>query len=209
MGWYKCDIAGVFIIFNAIKSIVNLNFIKYILAMHAVKCDVPLSSVIDRFVIESAYFRDSYRAPLQLPEATVVDIFMSVFGHHPLWMKFALILRNRIAAMCGLDAPNTSEIMNAQVQSTYQVGDKIGPWPIFALTRNELVAGRNNKHLDFRLSILKEPHRESDGQPASTVISTICTVHNLSGKLYLFFIVPFHKWGVKKLISRAISAGRL
>jgi Protein of unknown function (DUF2867) len=177
--------------------------------MAVVECDIPRTSVINRSVVDGAYFRDSYRAPLQRPEATVVDIFMSVFGHHPLWMKLALVTRNRIAAMCGLDAPNMSEIMNPKVKSSYRVGDKIGPWPIFVLEPNELVAGRNNKHLDFRLSIIKEPLKEPDGHPANTVISTICTVHNLSGKIYLFFIVPFHKWGVKKLIARAISAGRL
>jgi hypothetical protein len=178
-------------------------------AVNIVECDIPQSSVIDRSVIDASYFRDSYRAPLLRPEATVVDIFMSVLGHHPLWMKLALVTRNRIAAMCGLDVPSNAEIMNPKVKSTYQVGDTIGPWPIFALEPNELVAGRNNKHLDFRLSIIKEPFKEPGGQPASMVISTICTVHNLSGKIYLFFIVPFHKWGVKKLIARAIIAERL
>ena len=70
---------------------------------------------------------------------------------------------------------------------------------------DELVAGRNNKHLDFRLSVLREPDRS----PASAVVSTVCTVHNLYGKLYLFFIVPFHRRGVKLLMARAVAAGRL
>lgn len=41
------------------------------------------------------------------------------------------------------------------------------------------------------------------------VIATICTTHNTFGKIYLFFIIPFHKWGVRRLMSRAIAAGRL
>jgi hypothetical protein len=85
------------------------------------------------------------------------------------------------------------------------VGDKIGVWPIFALTETELVAGRDNKHLDFRVSVLKE----TDGGTASVVVSTLCTVHNAFGKLYLFVIIPFHKWGVRRLMRRAIMAGRL
>jgi Protein of unknown function (DUF2867) len=36
--------------------------------------------------------------------------------------------------------------------------------------------------------------------PASVVISTICTVHNLVGKIYLFVIVPFHRTGVRSLM---------
>jgi hypothetical protein len=95
--------------------------------------------------------------------------------------------------------------MHFQVKSSYAVGDKIGVWPIMALTENELVAGRDDKHLDFRLSVLKV----TDGEAVSVVVSTICTVNNTFGKVYLFFIVPFHKWGVKRLISNAIVAGRL
>ena len=173
--------------------------------MAIVECEVPVASVLDRQLVDAAYFRDAYRAHMCRPNATVVEIFFAVFSHHPAWIKWALRIRNRIASACGLDAPTADEIMNQQMRPAYEVGDKIGPWPIFALSPNELVAGRNNKHLDFRLSVLREPH----GAAASTVISTICTVHNVYGKIYLFFIVPFHKWGVKQLIARAIASGRL
>lgn len=50
---------------------------------------------------------------------------------------------------------------------------------------------------------------EECGSQSCVVVSTVCNVHNLYGKIYLFFIVPFHKWGVKQLMSRAVRAGRL
>jgi hypothetical protein len=34
-------------------------------------------------------------------------------------------------------------------------------------------------------------------------------VHNLFGKIYLFFVVPFHRRGVRLLMSRAVAAKRL
>jgi len=173
--------------------------------MHIEECEVPSLSVLDRRLVEAAFFRDSYRTPLTYPQASVVEIFFGVFGHHPLWMKSVLIARNRVASLCGLAAPTSSEIMKAEVKDSYKVGDKIGAWPIFSLTQGELVAGRDNKHLDFRLSVLKE----ANGETMSTVISTVCTTHNAFGKIYLFFIIPFHKWGVRRLMSRAIAAGRL
>lgn len=169
------------------------------------ECDVPAQSVLDRRWVEAAFFRDAYRAPLTRPQASVVDIFFAVFGHHPPWMKRVLIARNRVASLCGLDAPTAAEIMNPEIKPGYSVGDKIGPWPVFALTANELVAGRDNKHLDFRLSVLKE----ANGAGVSAVVSTVCTTHNFFGKLYLFFIIPFHKWGVRRLMSAAAAAGRL
>ncbi|WP_198082653.1 DUF2867 domain-containing protein [Variovorax sp. E3] len=169
------------------------------------ECDVPDLSVLDRRVVDAAFFRDSYRTPLAHTQASVIEIFFGVFGHHPLWMKRMLIARNRVASLCGLDAATASEIMRPDVKRSYNVGEKIGPWPIFFLSPSELVAGRDNKHLDFRLSVLKEPN----GKAMSAVISTVCTTHNAFGRLYLFFIIPFHKWGVRHLISRAIAAGRL
>lgn len=173
--------------------------------MNVVECDIPSASVLDRRLIAAAYFRDSYRAPLRRTHASVVDIFLAIFAHHPMWMKILLIVRNRIASFCGLDAPTASEILNLEIRSRYGVGDKIGVWPIFSLTETELVAGRDNKHLDFRLSVL----RMTGSETPSVVVSTICTVHNAFGKLYLFFIVPFHKWGLRRLIANALVAGRL
>ena len=160
--------------------------------MAVVKCDIPLISMLDRGVIESAHFRDAYRAPLHRKDAGVVDHFFAIFSHHPLWMKVLLIARNRVASVCGLDAPTASEIIHVQRKGSYGVGDRIGVWPIFALSDTELVARRDNKHLDFRVSVLTV----AEGEAASVVV-------------YLFFVVPFHKWGVQRLMSNAARAGRL
>ncbi len=173
--------------------------------MNVVECDVPSGSMLSRELVERAYFRDSYRAPLSRRELGIVDIFFGIFAHHPLWMKLLLIVRNKIASLAGLDAPTASEILHVEIKDRYVVGEKIGVWPIFSLSEDEVVAGRNNKHMDFRLSVLKVP----DGDRTSVVVSTICTVHNLSGKLYLFFILPFHRYGVRKLMANALAARRL
>jgi len=84
----------------------------------------------------------------------------------------------------------------------YKVGDKIGPWPIFAITDRELIAGRDNGRMDFRLSILKS----ADG--ARVAVSIICNVHNLFGRLYLGAITPFHRAGVCALMTRALASER-
>jgi hypothetical protein len=121
-------------------------------------------------------------------------------------MKLLLVVRNKAASLAGLDAPTASEIMlRADIKDRYVIGEKIGVWPIFSLSEDEVVAGRNNKHLDFRVSVLKL----ADGDGSSVVVSTVCTAHNLSGKLYLFFVVPFHRYGVRKLMANALAARRL
>jgi Protein of unknown function (DUF2867) len=173
--------------------------------MQIIECDVPSSSMLDRDLIGISYFHDSYRAPLTHPELGIVDIFFALFGHEPLWMKLTLIARNAVARLAGLEAPTAAEIMRPEVRAKYSVGEKIGPWPIFFFGDNEIVAGRNNKHIDFRVSVLKA----ADGDAPSVVVSTVCTVHNLFGKIYLFFIIPFHRKGVQLLMSNAVMAKRL
>jgi Protein of unknown function (DUF2867) len=173
--------------------------------MSVVECDVPSASVLSRELIERAYFRDSCRAPLSRGELDIVDVFFGIFAHHPLWMKLLLIVRNKVATLAGLDAPTASEILHVEIKDRYVVGEKIGVWPIFSLSENEVVTGRNNKHMDFRLSVLKVP----DGDGTSVVVSTICTVHNLAGKLYLFLVIPFHRYGVRNLMANALAARRL
>jgi Protein of unknown function (DUF2867) len=140
-----------------------------------VECDVPSGSMLGRELIDRAYFRDAYRMPLGRSELAIVEIFFGIFAHYPLWMKLLLIVRNKLASLAGLDAPTASEVLHVAIRDRYVVGDKIGVWPIFSLSENEVVTGRNNKHLDFRLSVLKVP----DGGSASVVVSTICMVHNL------------------------------
>src|SRR5260370_13910883 len=147
--------------------------------MNVVECDVPSGSMLSREFIERAYFRDSYRAPLSRRELGIVDVFFGIFAHHPLWMKLLLIVRNKVASLAGLDAPTASEILHVEIKDRYVVGEKIGVWPLFSLTEDEVVTGRNNQPLHFTLSVLKVHDRDS----TSVLVSTICTVHNLTVKL--------------------------
>src|SRR5262245_59286048 len=173
--------------------------------MNVVECDVPATSAVGKERIERADFRDAYRAPLRRPDQGVVEIFFGIFAHRPLWMNLMLVARNSAAALVGLETPTMSEVMNVERKDRYVVGEKIGPWPIFFLGSDELVAGRNNKHMDFRLSILKA----RDGHEPSVVVSTVCFVHNAFGRCYLSFVIPFHKLGVRKLMRGALAAHRL
>ena len=173
--------------------------------MSVVECDVPAESALGKTLIERADFSDAYSAPLRHPEAGAVEIFFAIFANRPVWMNLLLIARNKVAGFAGLETPTTSEILNIEKRDRYFVGQKIGPWPIFFLGPDELIAGRDNKHMDFRLSIMKV----RDGNGPSVVVSTLCMVHNRFGRYYLSSITPFHKFGLRKLMVSALAAGRL
>jgi hypothetical protein len=175
------------------------------MAMNVTECEIPSLSVLNRDTGESVQFHDCYRAPLTRLELGIVDIFFAVFGHKPLWIKLLLVARNVVAKRSGLETPTVAEIMSPEIRACYRVGDKIGPWPIFSIDANELIAGRDNRHMDFRLSVLKQ----IDGDGGSVFVSTVCKVHNIYGKVYLWFIVPFHRGGMRLLMSNAVAAKRL
>ena len=170
-----------------------------------VECDVPRHSALGRDLIERADFRDAYRAPLNRSDLSVVEIFFAIFAQRPGWMNLMLIARNKVAALAGLEVPTISEIVNIEKRGRYLVGEKIGPWPIFFLGSDELIAGRNNKHMDFRVSIMKV----HDGTGSSVVVSTICMVHNRFGQYYLSTVIPVHKFGLRRLMESALAAQRL
>ena len=173
--------------------------------MSVVECDVPRHSALGKDLIERADFHDAYRAPLSRSDLSVVEIFFAIFARRPGWMNLMLIARNKAAALAGLEVPTMSEIMNMEKRDRYFVGEKIGPWPIFFLSSDELVAGRDNKHMDFRLSIMKV----HDGIRPSVVVSTLCMVNNKFGQYYLSSIIPIHKFGVRRLMANALAAQRL
>ena len=173
--------------------------------MSVTECEIPSISVLNRDKIKSAHFHDCYRAPLARLELGIVEIFFAMFGHKPLWIKLLLVTRNMVAKRTGLETPTVAEIMSPEVRDRYRVGDKIGPWPIFSIGDDEIVAGRNNRHMDFKLSVLKQ----IDGDRGSVFVSTVCRVHNIYGKVYLWFIVPFHRSGMRLLMSNAVAAKRL
>ena len=91
------------------------------------RCDLPPQSELDRRWLESAWFRDAYRAPLRQPKASRVEIFFAFFARHPWWVKGLLMLRNRIANWCGLDASTAAEIMRVRRGGDHHVGDKNRP----------------------------------------------------------------------------------
>ncbi|MBL8575008.1 MAG: DUF2867 domain-containing protein [Hyphomicrobiaceae bacterium] len=163
--------------------------------------DFPSHSEIHADFVSRASLVESYRFELPVADMTVTDIFLGIFGGKPGWMKAAIILRNIAVKPFGIETPLVADVLSNARRTTYRVGETIWAWPIFTLTGDELVAGRDNKHLDFRVSVLKSV--ENGGQFAT--VSTVCVTHNRAGEIYLKTILPIHKHGIRFLISRALS----
>jgi len=80
--------------------------------------------------------------------------------------------------------------------------ETIGLFPILTQTPHRLVAGFNDKHLDFRVVVdvaTSEPDEASGQQVTAT---TLVKTHNLFGRLYLAVILPFHRLIVPAMLRK-------
>lgn len=150
-------------------------------------------------------FTDSYSVDLEQPRMTIQSLYLAIFAHHPWWAKALLLLRTRIVSIFGIGGPTSRQMANIEIKDAYAVGEKIGLFTLVAQTEDEIIAGGDDKHLDFRVSVLR-----LRGDPADrVVVTTVVKTHNLFGRIYLAIILPFHRFGVKHMLWSAAANGRL
>jgi hypothetical protein len=70
--------------------------------------------------------------------------------------------------------------------------------PTLFISKDEIVAGEDDKHLYFRISVLKKENHVG----AEIYLTTIVKFNNRWGRLYFTLIKPFHKVIVKTLLKR-------
>jgi hypothetical protein len=161
----------------------------------------PAGSALEGWRLQQAYHCDAFSAPLSRGDLSVTDLFAAIFGHHPPVVKAALLVRNAMVRAVGSETSPATEVLSPIYKPYYEVGEKIGRWRVFYLSAAELIAGGDESHLDFRVSLLT--------QPGLLTLTTVCTVNNRWGGPYLRVVRPFHRAGVRAILNRAVSAGRI
>ena len=155
--------------------------------------------------LADAYYWDCYEAPFRRDDLAMHEIYLALFAHHPPLVKRLLGLRDRIVVPLGLRASMAAEAENTEPKSAYVVGEKIARFTLLGQNDTEIVTGGDDNHLDFRVSVQKS----IEGGASRVVLSTAVMPHNFFGKAYLFVIRPFHRFGVRTLLSNAVKAGRI
>lgn len=124
-----------------------------------------------------------------------------IFAQQPAWIGKLTKLRDLIVAAFGLKT--TRELASLGNSAKAQ---RVGIFKIYSTGQNEIVVGEDDKHLDFRVSVLcsGEPGLGSGGQ---LTLSTVVHCHNLLGHAYLSVIAPFHRMVVKASLRRAAQVG--
>jgi hypothetical protein len=112
-----------------------------------------------------------------------------MLGRSPRWIGVLMALRNRLVAPFGLKTPARHKVAAA---------DGIGAFPVVSETPGRIVAGFNDRHLDFRVVV--DIAGAGDGRRVTA--TTLVLTHNWLGRTYLAIILPFHRLVVRAMLAQ-------
>lgn len=128
------------------------------------------------------------------------DIVKAFFTAGPAQVGKLLVIRNKVVSIFGLKTPTQINDRQQQLENfKYEPGEQLGLFKIFSKSENEIVMGEDDKHLNFRISLLLEKDT-NDNAKKDITISTTVEFNNWFGKLYFLPVKPFHKIIVPSLL---------
>lgn len=116
----------------------------------------------------------------------------------PRWADMLMRIRNAFARLIGLDTGGYKR--DTYVSDYYPIGSRAVYFTVIDRNDNEILMAENDKHLNFRVSVLKIQ------EEAITYIylSTVVKFNNSLGRLYFFFVKPFHRIIIISLLKRLL-----
>ena len=130
-------------------------------------------------------FLDCYSVASDMPARAAAEVITAF----PAWARGLLMVRRIATAPFGLS------------QDGPEADDKLGPFPVELDTGTEVIAGFDDKHLNFRVSVYGDGRRVS--------LATWVHPHNIGGRIYLTAILPFHILVARNALARVARADPL
>ena len=160
---------------------------------------IPDKSQLDR---KDYDYVDCFSAMVNDPNDRLnpMTVCRALVNSAPQFVETLMGLRNKIVKVVGLktgeDQPSTRA--EALEQFTGKPGEYLGLFKIYEHTDTEIILGEDDKHLDFRLSLLLTP---SDSGSKKLSMTTVVTYNNWMGPTYFTVVKPFHKVTAKAMLK--------
>jgi hypothetical protein len=160
----------------------------------------PESGVASWF--DAADLADAFAVPIDAVDVArgIDSLARSALGDPAPWIRLLLGLRDTLVA--GFGVKTTQEVRRAAIADN---AERIDFFRILARSDRELILGEDDRHLDFRLSLLLRVR--PDGSGDELVATTVVRCHNALGRAYLALIARFHRLVVVGNLSRASNKG--
>ena len=162
---------------------------------------VPRESEIAK-AYASMNLADAYSIELPAGASTNPErLARFIFAHQAPWISRLMTVRDALVAGFGLKTAKHLALLEAKTGS-----GRLNIFKIYSTGPTEVVIGEDDKHLDFRLSILcaVQPSPEAKRH---LILSTVVHCHNRLGRLYIFLIAPIHRLVVQSSLRSAARAG--
>jgi hypothetical protein len=144
-----------------------------------------------------ADFADAFS--VDLPEAASGDaeaLARHVFEQQPEWIAMLLGIRDRLVQPLGLK--RAADLRTGE-------GERISIFRVFERYPDEIILGEDDRHLDFRVSVLLQP--ASGSGPRRLIVTTLVFYNRLLGRVYIALIAPFHRLVVRTSLDQAQKRG--
>ncbi|MGB0391205.1 MAG: DUF2867 domain-containing protein [Salibacteraceae bacterium] len=135
---------------------------------------------------------------------TPKDCMVAFFNSFSPFLIKMIVFREVIAKKLGLKTEgNTTSSERRKLLDEFEgnIGDSIAIFEVLAKNEKELMTGQTDKHLDFKLSFIS--YLENDQKIVE--LATTVKFHGLLGKVYFFFVKPFHRFFMRGLLKRMSS----
>ncbi|WNJ96668.1 DUF2867 domain-containing protein [Vibrio ruber] len=147
---------------------------------HVRTTELPLQSSLLKNV-GSSDFIDCYCVESTLSPRQAADIITNF----PPWARFLISIRNCLTMPFGLSSHGP------------EAKDKVGFFPVESENNTELIAGFDDKHLNFRIAVVSHQ--------GLVYLATWVHPNNIAGSLYLNAILPFHVLIARNALARVHS----
>lgn len=154
-----------------------------------------ITEVYDRPDLADAFAIDVPPGTTRDPEA----LARFVFSWRPRWVILLMSARDALVSVVGLKTGRSLRASDGR-------GDRVGIFRLYEARQHEVILGEDDKHLDFRVSVLYREPGASAREPR-VVLSTVVKCHNPMGRGYLRLIAPFHRRVVRSLLRCSASRG--
>ncbi|MBK8802168.1 MAG: DUF2867 domain-containing protein [Fibrobacteres bacterium] len=167
--------------------------------------DLPAASALNQSSTNFDYV-DSFHAEFT-DKRDSIDIFVlgEMFAQPgPKWFEALLAIRNKIASRFSLKTSAKPSETRTLGRRNWEIGEQVGIFRVFGKHRNELVLGENDRHLNFRVSLLLSEDTTDPTRKFYTV-STAVEFNNRLGRWYFAIVKPFHRLIVPLMIKRGLA----
>jgi hypothetical protein len=174
--------------------------------MKIFKTTLPNNSILYTSYKKFDYV-DSFRGLLNDNENKITSSHLgkAFFSSGPKWVEKLFALRNKIVSIFGLKTPGDITNREKQIENfKCEPGEQLGLFKVFAKTENEVILGEDDKHLNFRVSLLLN-QQTNETKKKNLIVSTTVEFNNWFGRLYFLPVRPFHKLIVPSMLKGMIK----